>query len=166
MAEILLINTADLKKHSSLSGDTDDDKIKQFIKIAQDVHVEPYLGTDLFDRLKNGVDNDDLTVNENALINNYVKWMTIHFSLVEVLGHIGYSVSNNGVSKRINENSEGVDKSEVDSLIERHRQIALSYTRKFISYMCYNDNLFPEYDSNTNEDINPSKDANFHGWVL
>ena len=32
--------------------------------------------------------------------------------------------------------------------------------------MANNQNLFPEYTSNTNEDINPDKDATFNGWVL
>jgi hypothetical protein len=32
--------------------------------------------------------------------------------------------------------------------------------------MCFNENLFPEYTSNVNNDIYPSSDATFNGWVL
>lgn len=166
MADVLLIQTADLKRFSSLSGNIDDDKLIQFVKIAEDIHIQNYLGTDLFVRLKSGVENSDLTANETTLLNNYVKDMVIHWSLVEVLGHVAYTVSNNGVFKKANENSETVSKSELDSLIERHRAIAQSYTRRFVEYMCYNDNLFPEYDSNQNEEMNPSKSTNFNGWIL
>lgn len=163
---VLLIQTDDLKRFSSLSGNLDDDKLIQFIKIAQDIHLQNYLGTDLLNALLDGVENTNLTANETALINNYVKDMLIHWALVEALGHVAYTISNNGVFKRTNENSETVSKDELDSLIERHRKIAQSYTRRFVDYMCYNDNLFPEYDSNTNEDMNPSKKTNFNGWVL
>ena len=55
---------------------------------------------------------------------------------------------------------------EVDYLIEKHRDIAEYYTRRFIDYMSFNQNLFPEYTSNTNDDIHPDKDALFNGWVL
>jgi len=35
-----------------------------------------------------------------------------------------------------------------------------------IDYLCYNNNLFPEYNNNTNEDMNPDTRADFGGWVL
>ena len=35
-----------------------------------------------------------------------------------------------------------------------------------ICYTCTHSNNFPEYTSNSNEDINPSHDATFNGWVL
>jgi len=166
MANVLLITTADLKRFSALSGNIDDDKLIQFVKIAQDIHIQNYLGTDLYVRLKEGVQNSDLTSNETALINNYVKDMLIHWSLVEVLGHVAYTISNNGVFKRFNENSETVTKDELDSLIQRHRTIAQSYTRRFVAYMCENSVLFPEYDSNEAEDVYPSQETDFYGWVL
>lgn len=166
MAEALLIQTEDLKRFSSLSGNIDADKLIQWVKIAQDVHLTNYLGTDLINRLKAGVTAGDLTANETVLINDYIKDMLIHWSLTEILGHVAYTISNNGVYKRVNENGEVVDKSELDSLIERHRQIAQSYSRRFVDYIQYNSNLFPEYNTNTNEDVNPSRNTDFNGWVI
>jgi hypothetical protein len=32
--------------------------------------------------------------------------------------------------------------------------------------MIFNQSLFPEYNSNSNADVYPDKDANFTGWVL
>ena len=46
------------------------------------------------------------------------------------------------------------------------REFAEYYTRRFIDYMAYNQNLFPEYNTNSNDDIYPDKDATFNGWVL
>ena len=82
------------------------------------------------------------------------------------LKYIPYVVSNNGVYKKTSENSETLTKSELDSMIEDHRDIAQSYTRKFIDFMCYNEDDYPQYDSNTNEDTKPSTNSNFGGWVL
>ncbi len=61
---------------------------------------------------------------------------------------------------------ENVSKEEVDFLIEKERDTAQYYTDRFISYMSFNNSLFPEYNSNTNDDIHPDRDANFGGWVL
>jgi hypothetical protein len=32
--------------------------------------------------------------------------------------------------------------------------------------MSFNQVLFPEYNSNSNADVFPDKDANFTGWIL
>lgn len=166
MAYQLFVTSEDLKKHSALSGNLDKDKVVQFIRIAMDIHVKDYLGTDLFDRIQAGITASDLTVNETALLADHIKPMTIHWSLVGVIGFAPYTVADEGVYKHTAESSETVSKSEVDSLIERHRNIAQSYTRMFITYMCNNPTLFPEYTSNSNGDIKPNKDATFSSWEL
>ena len=166
MAEVLFIKPEDVKKYSVISGNMDDDKLLQWIKIAQDTHVQNYLGTDLFARLQAGVTAADLTSAETDLLNDYIKDMVIHWAIVEILGYAPYTISNKGVYKHSSENAETVSKEEVDSLIERHRNIAQSYSRRFVDYMCYNESAFPQYTSNTDEDVKPSTSTDFNTWVL
>lgn len=166
MARQLLISTKDLKQLSQLSGNIDDDKLKQYVEIAQDTHLLNYLGSDLLARFEAGVTAGDLSGDETSLLNDYVKKMLVHWSLVEIYGFAAYTVSSKGIYKHTSENAETVSKDEVDTLIERHRNIAQSYTRRFIDYMCYNASTFPEYSSNTNEEVRPSKESDFGGWVL
>ena len=52
MAEALLITRDDLVRLTALNGNTDTDKFIQFIKIAQDIHIENYLGTKLLQKIK------------------------------------------------------------------------------------------------------------------
>ncbi len=92
--------------------------------------------------------------------------MLIHWALVEYLPFAAYTIANGGVYKHASESSISVDKDEVDFLVEKERKVADHYTDRFIKYMCYNDTLFPEYNSNTNDDTNPSKDTQTGGWVL
>ena len=106
MAEALFVTTTDLKKFSALAGNIDDDKLVQWVKIAQDTHVQNYLGTDLFVRLKAGIIAADLTANETALINNYIKDMTIHWALSVAMPFLPYTVASKGVYKHSSENSE------------------------------------------------------------
>ena len=86
--------------------------------------------------------------------------------MVEYLPFAAYTIANKGVYKHGSENSSNVDKSEIDFLVEKERSIAQSYTRRFIDYMSFNNNLYPEYNSNSNADVFPSKEADFIGWVL
>lgn len=166
MATALFITPTDLKQNSLLDGNVDTDKFIQFIKIAQQIHIQNYLGTKLYDKISQDIIDDTLTGDYLTLVRDYVKDMLIHYAMVDYLPFSAYQVANGGVFKHTSENSESVTKSEVDTLVEKHRQFAQFYTRRFIDYMTFNNNLFPEYNTSTNEDMYPDKDANFVGWVL
>ena len=166
MAEVLFISVKDIKQFSVIDGNLDEDKIKQWVVIAQDTHIQHYLGTDLFDRLKAGIVADDLTANEITLMNDHVKKMTIHWSLVELLRVLPITIANKGVYKHQSEDSEIVDAPEVNLLGEKHRDIAQNYTRRFIDFMKYNKSDYPQYDSNTEDDVKPKKESDFGGWYL
>ena len=166
MATALFITPTDLKRNSLVDGNVDTDKFIQFIKIAQQIHIQNYLGTALYDRISADVIAGTLTGNYLSLVNEYIKDMLIHFAMVDYLPFAAYQVANGGVFKHISENSESVTKNEVDTLIDKHRNFAQFYTRRFIDYICFNNNLFPEYNANQNADMYPDTDANFVGWVL
>jgi len=166
MAQALFITRNDLVKYTAVNGNVDTDKFIQFVKIAQDIHIQNYLGSDLFNRISTDIINDTLTGDYLMLVDTYIKPMVIHWSMVEYLPFASYSIANKGVYKHSAENSENVNKEEVDFLIEKSRNLAQYYTDRFISYMSFNQSTYPEYNSNSNEDIYPDKNANFEGWVL
>lgn len=166
MAQALLITVNDIKRYSNLSGNLDEDKILQFIKIAQDIRLEDFLGTDLLNRLEAGVIANDLTANEVILINSYVKSALIHWALVEYLPHAAYDISNRGIFKNTSETGETLSKEEVDYMIEKQQNLAEKYTRRLIDYLCDNESLYPQYNTNTGSDVKPLKDSSFSGWVI
>ena len=47
MATALFIKRADIVKNTIINGNVDTDKFIQFIKIAQEMHIQNYLGTEL-----------------------------------------------------------------------------------------------------------------------
>ena len=92
--------------------------------------------------------------------------MLLHWSLVEYLPFGSVSIGNGGIFQKNPENSTAITKEHVDYLVEKARTTSQFYTNRFIDYMQSNNNLFPEYYSNTNEDMYPDDVANFGGWVL
>ena len=122
--------------------------------------------------LKNKISNDiladpsTLTGAYLTLVNTYLQPMLIHFAMTDYLPFAAYQVKNGGVFKHISENAESVSKNEVDYLVGKERKFAEYYTRRMIDYVTYNISSFPEYNTNNNEDVTPSKDSLFNGWVL
>jgi len=166
MATALFITRTDLVRNSILDGNVDTDKFIQFIKIAQEIHVKNYLGSKLYDKISADILAGTLLGDYLDLVNTYVQPMLIHYAMVDYLPFAAYSVKNGGVYKHTSENAETVSKDEVDYLVNKERNIAEYYTRRFIDYMAFNQSLFPEYTSNINNDIHPDRDATFNGWVL
>lgn len=166
MAQALFVTTKDIATFTALNGNVDVDKFMQFIKISQDIHIQNYLGTDLYNKINNDIVASSLTGDYLTLVNNYIKPMVIHWAMVEYLPFSAYTIANKGVYKHSSENSESVEKNEVDFLINKERSIAENYTQRFVDFMCFNSNDYPEYNTNSNGDVYPDKQVNFTNWFL
>ena len=166
MAEALLISRNDIVKFTALNGNIDTDSFIQWIKVAQDIHIQNYLGTNLLEKIKKDIINNTLANPYLSLLTTYVKPMLIHWAMVEYLPFSAYTIANKGVFKHTSENATSVEKNEVDFLVEKERMIAQNYTERFITYINFNNSSFPEYSTNSNADMFPSTQNNFTGWYI
>ena len=169
MATVLFIDRTDLVRNSILDGNVDTDKFIFFIKTAQEIHIQNYLSTKMYDALTAAiVAGIDLPENARwkSLLDEYVVPMLIWFTQVDYIPFASYQIRNGGMFKHRSENADTVSKDEVDYLVEKARTNAEWYSRRFIDFMSFNQTLYPEYTSNSNDDIYPSYDATFNGWVL
>ena len=170
MATVLFINRTDLVRNSILDGNVDTDKFVQFIKISQQINIQNYLGSKLYDKYTLIIGNASIDTapfsDYKELLNEYIQPMLIWFAQVDYIPFAAYQIKNGGVFKHTSENAETVNKGEVDYLVEKARTYAEWYSRRFIDHMTFNQSKFPEYTTNTNDDIYPSYDATFNGWVL
>ena len=168
MATGLMISRKDIVKFTSLNRNIDTDKFIQYILIAQETHIQNYLGSKLYDKIKTDIEGSSLTGNYLTLVNTYIKPMLCHWALVEFLPYAAYTISNKGIFKHNSENAINADKNEVDFLIEKERNIAQYYTDRFVDFMSFEaPSKYPEYFTNNNDDVFPDKNSyGFSGWVL
>lgn len=172
MATALFITTTDLKQNTLIDTNLDVDKFIQFIKIAQQIHLQNYLGGKLYDKLGDLITTGDISLPGNAdyktLLDDYTKDMLIHYAMVDYLPFAAYTVANSGIYRKPSENQGGASKSEVDALCDKHREFAQFYTRRFLDYMDFNAaSLYPEYSQSSNDEMNADRgDTIFQGWVL
>jgi len=166
----LFISILDLKKKSILSGNVDPDKIIQFVEVAQDTHIQNYLGGKLYDKMQTLIlDNtisDAGNTDYKTLLDEYIKPMLIWFTQSDYMPFAAYQVSNGGVFKHRSENSDSITTEELNILVRRAQETAEFYTRRFMDYMDHNSHLYPEYLESSNEDMHPDKDVNFGGIYL
>ena len=167
MATTLFITPNDLKQNTILNGNVDTDMFIQFIKIAQQMHIQNYLGTKLYEAITNKINTSTLTGDYLDLTTEYIQPMLIHFAMVDYLPFANYQIRNGGVFKHKSENSESTSKDELDILVQKHRTFSDFYAKRFVDYMgIFASQKFPEYWLNRDDDMYPDRNPNPIGWVL
>jgi hypothetical protein len=170
MSKALFVTRQDISVFTAANGNIDSDKILPFINIAQDIHIQNYLGTDLYVKIQGDITASPQTLIDPylSLLNDYIKPMLLHWSMVEYLPYAGVNIANGGVYTKNPENSTSLTRDEIGKLVERSRTTAQFYTNRFIDYMQSGiaPANFPEYYSNTQADMYPDDVADFGGWVM
>ena len=167
----LFISIADLKAKSIIDGNTDADKLIHQIEVAQDMHIQNYLGGRLYDNLQDLILSRDIDLPANsdykALRDDYIKPMLIWFTQLEYLPFAMFKIDNGGINRHRGQESDTVDFRDVDRMQSKITDRAEFYTKRFLDYICFNSQKFPEYNNNSNGDMYPDKDADsFSSFVL
>ena len=166
MATALFISRTDLVKNSIIDGNTDTDLFIQYVKIAQEIHIQSALGSKLYNKISEDIASGNLIGDYLALVTDYVQPMLIHYAMVDFLPFCAYQVKSGGIYKHSSENSETVNKDEVDFLVQKEREFAEHYTRRFVDFICFDTSKFPEYNQNVDSDVYPTKNVGGSNWVI
>jgi hypothetical protein len=162
----LFITLDELKRKSIFDGNLDADKLIQFVEVAQDTNIQMQLGTKLYDKLQTDIIADSLSGDYLNLVNDYIKPMLIWYSQTAFIPFAAYQIANGGVFKHNSENATSVEPDEINMLVNKAKDTAEFYTERFIQYMNFNSEKFPEFTTNQDEGMYPERDINYTGWVL
>ena len=105
MPKALFVKREDIVRNTVISGNVDTDRFIQFVNIAQDIHIQNYTGTKLYDKISADIIANTLAGNYLSLVTDYLQPMLIHWAMVEYLPFAAFTVANGGVYKHTSENS-------------------------------------------------------------
>ena len=167
----LFITVKDLKAKSIISGNTDGDKLIHFIEVAQDIHIQNYLGGRLYDKMQALIISNEIELAINSdyklLRDDYIKPMLTWFTQSEYFPFAMFKIDNGGVSKHRGEESDVANYGDIDRMMSKINDRSEFYTRRFLDYICDNSTKYPEYTNNQNGEMYPDKDVDtFSSWVL
>lgn len=170
MATVLLTNFDEVVKRTPLSGNIDPDKFIEYIKIAQEIHIQQLTGTDLLNAIIDMVQAGTLDNPDNSdyklLVTDYIQPVLNWQSFAEFLPYSRFTVSNKGVFKHTSENSDSITMEELEQMMDKARGLSNFYKQRMSDYLRANNELYPEFFSNTENDINPIPHNSNLDWYL
>ena len=153
----LYISATRIKKDTALGGSVDDNIIMPYILLAQDMFILPILGTDLDAKLKSDIQGGSLTGAYKTLVETYIQPSLVQFSFAELAPFLRLRFVNNAVViMGANDQSSSASYEDIKPLIDRAKDAAEFYRQRLIDYIRNNTSSFPEYNTNTGSDLDPT----------
>lgn len=167
MQKVKFISTTYFKSNTTVQGNVDDDIIIPFIYRAQDIDLQQVLGTTFYNRLKEGVVNNNLNSDEDTLLRTYIQPMLVDYTLYYLIPHISYKFTNKAVSQQNSEFSNPSDLADIKYIRQSVRDMAEFYRERLVTYLCDYDSLFPEYvNPDSKENLKKSSKSYFNGVYI
>jgi hypothetical protein len=165
--EILLISTHFLKDNSVIDSNIDDKIIANTIMFVQESKIQEILGTNLLNKLTNDAGSGILTGLYKTLVDDYVRWTLLYYTVAELLEPLQYRITNKGVVTKDSESrSTAVNPDFIYKLKDSYLQKAEYYSEKTKNFLIKNYNSLPELINTDITDVRPLKDRNTAGVLL
>lgn len=132
---IVLINEALFKLHSPVTDNTVITEFIPYLSIAQELYIEPIIGTALSEELKQQISTNTLTPENGDLIIKIAPVLSF-YTVYQGLPFKWATVLNKGITVRESENSKAVDIKDIAQLRSWLKNDAEVLASQLIDYLC------------------------------
>lgn len=133
--KILFITPQTIKERTGLHANVDEKLVNPEILTSQDINILPALGTGLYERLQDGVENNNLTVKEQELIDKYITPALVYFVLSELPMGISYQFYNKGLIRKTGTDQTEPNIQDIIDVSNRYKARAEFYLRRMILWV-------------------------------
>lgn len=147
MKNTLFISVNTIKERTGLHSNVDDKLILPEIQTAQDMYILPLLGSNLYERLQDGIVANDLNADEVTLLDDFVTTTLMYFVLSELPVGLSYQMFNKGIMRKTSDHGLNPDMQELIDVANRYRARAEFYKQRTIKFLRQNaaSGKYPQY---------------------
>lgn len=161
MAKILIISENFIKDNSTIDENVDVKLIRSTIWDCQRDYIKPLLGTDLYNKVIADITSDSLTGNYKILVDNYISEALLKWVMMESVPTMLYKYRNKSVGTHDSDNGQPISYQVMQQEMNRWRDKAELRSQDVTRYLCANEDLYPEFTSNADEDDLHPNNNNF-----
>ncbi len=152
MARGLFISETFVKENSEIDENVDMKLINPTIWYCQKEYIEKTLGTTLYNDLIADVVAGSLSGDNLTLVDDYIADALLFWVKHELQVPLTYKFRNKSVNKNTDPNSQPVGFEEHKYLRDYYKPKAQYFTERLEKYLCANTDLFPLYNTSTEDD--------------
>lgn len=143
--QTVLINDAYLREYSLFPKNFDLTEIRNFIPIAEQIHIIPIIGNKLYEELIEQIEDNTLSPENSTLLLEIYKVEGIAV-VFEALPFQYAHLSQVGMTKGKSDNSDSIDNKDIN-YISTHLQSQLNYSKKYLKeWLDAHAEYFPLYE--------------------
>jgi len=156
---ILLISEDYIKEYSPIQYNSDFQKIQMSIIDSQRLHLEPSLGTDLFNKILDLVDSDTISgTTYDTLLTKYIQPMLFNGTMLLALPYLHFEFGNKSINTLNSTNSTSGTIPDLNYLTTYFQNTFDTYRTRLRDHLISNSTLYPEYSQHTNnENLYPNQ---------
>lgn len=166
MNNILLISEKTIKENSLVSNNVDGKYIQNAIRTAQDISLQPIIGSKLFKRLCEGVAQDNLSELETDLISTYIQPILLNAVMSDLVLQLTYKFRNMGTVQTTDTNIILPSLKDLEYIRNDYSMKATFYMNRLSDYLKANCTKFAQYPGCCCEELKADKMAFKHPFVL
>lgn len=163
MNKVLVVSEDTIRTYSEISENIYGKSLLPAIRTAQDLYLQEILGSCLYNKILNLIEDGSIVDIENApyknLLDNYVQPYMIERVVADLIPIVGSKIANLGVYKSQDEYTQNVSAGEVDRLQYSHVVKADHYAKRMQNFLKGNRSAYPELDACGCADVKPNLDS-------
>lgn len=144
---VYLLSENTLKSNSIINDNVDTMYILPAIETAQDMGLQPILGTKLYNTLKSMVDSGEIAENEDyrVLLDDYITPFLINKVVADIQLNIHFKVRNQGVVQQTGEHITYPSLKDIQYFVQSYNDKATFYGNRLTDYLIANHNKYKEF---------------------
>jgi len=132
---ILFVSVNTIKERTGVHNNLDEKLINPEILASQDMFILPCLGTALYNRLQDGIENDDLTALESDILDTYITPTLVYYVLSELPMGLSYQFYNKGLIRKSGDGQENPSASDMIDVADRYKSRAEFYKQRLVKFL-------------------------------
>lgn len=163
---VLLVSEQRMKQWTSLDNNIRIDVLTPSILNAQSVYTQQSLGTRFYNRLRDGVKNNNLTADENLFLRDYVGPALMQYALYLLLPSLKYKLAEKGILSGTSEETAATNLDDMKYLRQNAMDLAQFYDERLREYLKDNPGMFPEYTNPGTDGMQPDRGEAYQNQLV
>lgn len=163
MNKVLVISEDAIRTYTEISENVWGKSLLPAIRSSQDIELQNILGSCLYKKILNLIEDGTITANENVaykdLLDDYVTPFMLEQVVADLIPIVGSKIANLGIFRSRDEYTETISASEVERLQYLHQVKADHYAKRMQNFLKGNRDAFPELGTCGCADVKPNLDS-------